>query len=204
MNDAISVRPIEGRQRPNHFHRWWTRFRKGNSMRQDCRKYGLSHLSSGDLLRDEVKSGSPRGSELTAIMEAGQLVPLEVVLDLVKEAMLKKVAQGTKGFLIDGYPREVAQGIQFEGEIQEAQLVVFFDVCEDTLVKRLLGRAITSGRADDNIDTIKLRLHTFINSTAPVVDHYEKQGKLVRIPAEGSVDDIFAEVCKALDKCVKH
>ncbi|CAJ0566075.1 unnamed protein product, partial [Mesorhabditis spiculigera] len=173
---------------------------KGTQCDKIVAKYGLSHLSSGDLLRDEVKSGSSRGAELTAIMEAGKLVPLEVVLDLVKEAMLKKVAAGSKGFLIDGYPREVAQGDQFEGEIQQAQLVIFFDVCEETLVKRLLHRAQTSGRADDNEATIKKRLHTFITSTAPVVDHYEKKGKLVRIPAEGSVDSIFAEVCKALDK----
>uniref|UniRef100_A0A183U8L9 Adenylate kinase n=1 Tax=Toxocara canis TaxID=6265 RepID=A0A183U8L9_TOXCA len=73
-------------------------------------------LSSGDLLRAEVKSGSPRGNELNKIMEQGQLVPLEVVLDLVKEAMLEAVKKGTKGFLIDGYPREVKQGEQFESE----------------------------------------------------------------------------------------
>ncbi|KAF1747298.1 hypothetical protein GCK72_023760 [Caenorhabditis remanei] len=173
---------------------------KGTQCDKIVAKYGLTHLSSGDLLRDEVKSGSPRGSQLTAIMESGALVPLEVVLDLVKEAMLKAIEKGSKGFLIDGYPREVAQGQQFESEIQEAKLVLFFDVAEDTLVKRLLHRAQTSGRADDNIDTIKKRLHTFVTSTAPVVDYYESKGKLVRINAEGSVDDIFGVVVANLDK----
>lgn len=90
---------------------------KGTQCEKIVAKYGLSHLSSGDLLRDEVKSGSARGSELTKIMEAGQLVPLEVVLDLIKEAMVKAVAKGSKGFLIDGYPREVKQGDQFESEV---------------------------------------------------------------------------------------
>ncbi|KIH49245.1 adenylate kinase isoenzyme 5 domain protein, partial [Ancylostoma duodenale] len=89
---------------------------KGTQCEKIVAKYGLSHLSSGDLLRDEVKSGSPRGAQLSKIMEAGELVPLEVVLDLIKEAMLKEVAKGSKGFLIDGYPREVKQGEQFEHE----------------------------------------------------------------------------------------
>ncbi|PIO75205.1 adenylate kinase isoenzyme 5 domain protein [Teladorsagia circumcincta] len=76
-------------------------------------------------------------------MEAGELVPLEIVLDLIKEAMLKAVAKGSKGFLIDGYPREVKQGEQFECEIQEAKSVIFFDVPEDILVQRLMHRAKT-------------------------------------------------------------
>ncbi|CAI4228794.1 unnamed protein product [Auanema sp. JU1783] len=177
---------------------------KGTQCEKIVAKYGLSHLSSGDLLRDEVKSGSSRGSQLTQIMEAGQLVPLEVVLDLIKEAMLKAVEKGSKGFLIDGYPREVSQGEQFESEIQDAKLVLFFDVEEETLVKRLLKRAETSGRADDNSETIKKRLHTFTTATAPVVDYYEKKGKLVKINAEGSVDSIFAVVTENLDKAVAN
>ncbi|KAK6035914.1 putative adenylate kinase [Cooperia oncophora] len=134
---------------------------KGTQCEKIVARYGLSHLSSGDLLRDEVKSGSPRGAQLNKIMEAGELVPLEIVLDLIKEAMLKEVAKGSKGFLIDGYPREVKQGEQFEREIQEAKSVIYFDVAEDILVQRLLHRAKTSGRADDNMETIKKRLKTF-------------------------------------------
>ncbi|KAK5977658.1 hypothetical protein GCK32_009289 [Trichostrongylus colubriformis] len=174
---------------------------KGTQCEKIVAKYGLSHLSSGDLLRAEVKSGSPRGAKLNKIMGAGELVPLEIVLDLIKEAMLKEVAKGSKGFLIDGYPREVKQGEQFEREIQEAKSVIFFDVAEDILVKRLLHRAKTSGRADDNMETIKKRLKTFTNATAPVVSYYEKKKKLIRIKADGAVDEIFAMVCQHLDKC---
>ncbi|KHJ93834.1 putative adenylate kinase [Oesophagostomum dentatum] len=152
---------------------------KGTQCERIVAKYGLSHLSSGDLLRDEVKSGSPRGAQLTKIMEAGELVPLEVVLDLIKEAMLKEVARGSKGFLIDGYPREPT--ICIPVQIQEAKAVIFFEVSEDILVKRLLHRAETSGRADDNMETIKKRLKTFTTATAPVVDYYEKKNKLVRV-----------------------
>ncbi|KAJ1354844.1 adenylate kinase [Parelaphostrongylus tenuis] len=172
---------------------------KGTQCEKIVAKYGFSHLSSGDLLRDEVKSGSPRGSQLLKIMEAGELVPLEVVLDLIKEAMLKEVAKNSKGFLIDGYPREIKQGEQFEQEIQEAKLVIFFDVSEKILVERLLHRAKTSGRADDNMETIKKRLKTFIDATAPVVNYYEKKKKLARIKAEGTIDEIFAMVTKHLD-----
>ncbi|KAK6062292.1 adenylate kinase isoenzyme 5 family protein [Cooperia oncophora] len=132
-------------------------------------------------------------------MEAGELVPLEIVLDLIKEAMLKDVAKHCKGFLIDGYPREVKQGEQFEKEIQEAKLVIFFDVSENVMVERLLHRAQTSGRADDNIETIKKRLKTFSNATAPVVEYYQKKKKLVQIKAQGTVDEIFAMVVKHLD-----
>jgi len=176
---------------------------KGTQCAKMVEKFGFTHLSSGDLLRDEVKSGSPRGAQLTKVMEAGELVPLEVVLDLIKEAMVKAVSKGSKGFLIDGYPREVKQGEQFESEIMECRLVIYFEVSEDTMTKRLLGRAQSSGRADDNIDTIKLRLQTFNKATAPVVDYYQKKGKLVKINAEGQVDEIFGKVQAALSKIVK-
>ncbi|KHJ92788.1 adenylate kinase isoenzyme 5 domain protein [Oesophagostomum dentatum] len=116
---------------------------KGTQCEKIVAKYGLSHISSGDLLRNEVKSGSPRGEKLSKIMQAGELVPQEIVLDLIKEAVLKEVAKGSKGFLVDGYPREVKQGEQFEKEIQEAKSVIFFDVSDDILVERLLKRGKT-------------------------------------------------------------
>lgn len=175
---------------------------KGTQCDKIVEKYHLTHLSSGDLLRAEVKSGSPRGAELNKIMENGELVPLEVVLDLIKEAMVAAVAKGSKGFLIDGYPREIKQGDQFESEIQDAKLVLFFDVSEETLVKRCLHRAQTSGRVDDNIDTIKKRLKTYLTATQPVISHYEKKGKLVKIPSEGTIDDIFKMVTQHLDKVI--
>ncbi|GMT31554.1 hypothetical protein PFISCL1PPCAC_22851, partial [Pristionchus fissidentatus] len=202
-NKTIDLAPLKKANVPIFFIVGGPGSGKGTQCEKIVAKYGLSHLSSGDLLRDEVKSGSPRGAQLTKIMEAGQLVPLTVVLDLIKEAMLKEVAKGSKGFLIDGYPREVAQGDQFEAEIMPAKLAVYFEVSEETLVKRLLKRAETSGRADDNMDTIKLRLKTFNEATAPVVAHYEKKRKLARIKAEGTVDEIFAEVDKHFDKAMK-
>uniref|UniRef100_A0A0K0FTY1 adenylate kinase n=1 Tax=Strongyloides venezuelensis TaxID=75913 RepID=A0A0K0FTY1_STRVS len=173
---------------------------KGTQCDKIVAKYGFTHISSGDLLREELKSGSERAGELLKIMELGQLVPMEVVLDLIKERILQCIEKGSKGFLIDGYPREVIQGSTFESEIQEAKTVIYFEVSEASLVKRLLGRALTSGRADDNEETIKKRIETFNKSTAPVVEYYEKKGKLHKINAEGSVDEIFSKVSFHLDK----
>ncbi|KAI1708435.1 adenylate kinase domain-containing protein [Ditylenchus destructor] len=118
---------------------------KGMQCKKIVAKYEFKHLSSGDLLRADVQSGSARGGQLKAMMEAGQLVPLTILLDLIKEAMVKAVEdKKCKGFLIDGYPREVQQGIDFEREIQPSKLVFYFDVTnEKTLIERLLKRAQT-------------------------------------------------------------
>jgi len=173
---------------------------KGTQCDNLVKKYGFTHLSSGDLLRDEVKSGSPRGAELSSVMASGQLVPLEVVLDLIKEAMVNAIKKGSKGFLIDGYPREVKQGEQFESEIMPARLVIYFEVSNEVMTQRLLDRGKTSGRVDDNAETIKARLKTFMDQTQPVVTHYEKQGKLAKVNAEASIADVFSRVVPAVDK----
>ncbi|KAK6195177.1 hypothetical protein SNE40_000655 [Patella caerulea] len=166
---------------------------KGTQCAKIVEKYGFTHLSTGDLLREEVASGSERGKELTSIMERGALVPLDTVLAMLKDAMVAKAAT-SKGFLIDGYPRELEQGIRFEKEVRPAKVMLNFHVSDETMTERLLYRAKTSGRADDNEETIKKRLKTFHDSTQPVIDHFEKAGKVKTIKAEGSVDEIFAQV----------
>merc|ERR1712179_440236 len=170
---------------------------QGDTVRQDRGQVWIHPLSSGDLLREEVASGSDRGKSLTAIMESGQLVPLATVLDLLAEAMISKLG-GSKGFLIDGYPREVAQGEEFEKAIAPCKHILYFEVSDDCMTGRLLKRAETSGRADDNVDTIKKRLVTFHQHSEPVIAAYK--AKCSVIPAERSVDEIFADVTAALDK----
>ncbi|KAL3320384.1 Adenylate kinase isoenzyme 1 [Cichlidogyrus casuarinus] len=174
---------------------------KGTQCAKLVEKYGFNHLSSGDLLRDEVNSGSPLGNELKAKMEAGELVSLEKVLELLKNAMVKLIEKN-KGFLIDGYPRELEQGTKFEAEVAPCQLVVAFDVSEETMKARLLERGKTSGRADDNEQTIIKRFETFKNLTKPVIDHYKKAGKVVEVDASGAIDAIFATVCSELESRV--
>jgi len=169
---------------------------KGTQCDKIVQRYGYTHLSTGDLLRDAVKSGSARGQQLQAIMEKGELVPLSVVLDLLKEAMMGKLSN-TSGFLIDGYPREVQQGEEFENQIKACNLILYFDVADDTMLKRLLKRAETSGRADDNEATIKKRLELFHSHSKPVVQRYNE--KVKTIPAETDPESIFNQVCQHLD-----
>merc|ERR1719341_894656 len=170
---------------------------KGTQCDKIVAKYGFTDLSSGDLLREEVASGSERGKNLTSIMESGQLVPLATVLDLLAEAMISKLG-GSKGFLIDGYPREVAQGEEFEKAIAPCKHILYFEVSDETMTQRLLKRAETSGRADDNAETIKKRLVTFHQHSEPVIAAYK--AKCSVIPAERSVDEIYADVTAALNK----
>ncbi|XP_055951093.1 adenylate kinase isoenzyme 1-like isoform X2 [Argiope bruennichi] len=173
---------------------------KGTQCERIVQKYGFTHLSTGDLLRDEVNSGSLRGERLTDIMKKGQLVPNEEVLALLKEAMLKNLAN-SNGFLIDGYPREVGQAVDFEKQVSKCSFLLFFDVPDEVMKERLLHRGKTSGRADDNEETIAKRILTFHNHTQPILDHYGD--KVKKIPATGTVDEIFAEVTKVIDnfKC---
>ncbi|XP_059092214.1 adenylate kinase isoenzyme 1-like [Tigriopus californicus] len=169
---------------------------KGTQCERIVAKYGYTHLSSGDLLRAEVQGGSDRGKQLSAIMEKGELVPKFVVLDLLAEGMLSKLNE-SKGFLIDGYPREVAQGQDFEAEILPCTRILYFDVSDGCMTERLLNRGKSSGRVDDNEETIKKRLNTFHEHSKPVIEAYKE--KCVCIPAERNPDDIFADVSKALD-----
>ncbi|CAO2597912.1 Adenylate kinase isoenzyme 1, partial [Lemmus lemmus] len=151
---------------------------KGTQCEKIVEKYGYTHLSTGDLLRAEVSSGSERGKMLSSIMEKGQLVPLETVLDMLRDAMMAKV-ESSNGFLIDGYPREVKQGEEFEQRVRGPWLVVvllYVDAGADTMTQRLLKRGETSGRVDDNEETIKKRLETYYQATEPVISFYEKRG----------------------------
>uniref|UniRef100_A0A4X1U412 Adenylate kinase 1 n=1 Tax=Sus scrofa TaxID=9823 RepID=A0A4X1U412_PIG len=171
---------------------------KGTQCEKIVQKYGYTHLSTGDLLRAEVSSGSARGKMLSEIMEKGQLVPLETVLDMLRDAMVAKV-DTSKGFLIDGYPREVKQGEEFERKIGQPTLLLYVDAGPETMTKRLLKRGETSGRVDDNEETIKKRLETYYKATEPVIAFYEKRGIVRKVNAEGSVDDVFSQVCTHLD-----
>ncbi|XP_045511735.1 adenylate kinase isoenzyme 1 isoform X1 [Colias croceus] len=174
---------------------------KGTQCEKIIAKYGFTHLSTGDLLRAEVKSGSERAKCLTTIMERGELVPNDIVLDLLREAIVAASGQA-KGFLIDGYPREKSQGIAFEKAIAPVTVIIYFEASSETLTQRLLGRAASSGRADDNAETIKLRLKTFLDNNDMVLAQYPD--KLKRINAEDTVDNIFSQVQQILDPLVAN
>ncbi|KAL1458525.1 hypothetical protein WDU94_008667 [Cyamophila willieti] len=169
---------------------------KGTQAEKIVQKYGYTHISTGDLLREEVNSGSERGADLSKVMKDGGLVSTDVVMELLGEKVLKELPN-SKGYLIDGYPREKAQGEQFVRDITAPSGIIYFEVPDDVMTARLLERAKTSGREDDNEETIKKRLKTFHDNNDPILQAFEdKVSKLnaVRSPAE-----IFTDVEQILD-----
>jgi len=170
---------------------------KGTQCARMVEKYGFQHLSTGDLLREEVQSGSDLGKEINELIVKGELVPRQKVLDLLKQAMVKSV-DNTKGFLIDGYPREIEQGVDFENDIAPCSLILYFDCKDDTMKQRLLGRGASSGRTDDNEATIVKRLVTFHTCSEPVIAKYST--KVVSICADTDPDTIFKQCAASVDK----
>ncbi len=176
---------------------------KGTQSEKLIAKYGLKHLSTGDLLRSEIAAKTPLGLEAKNIMDKGQLVPDEVVIGMISSAL--DANPTAKGFLFDGFPRTGAQAQALDNllELKEASINVMLalDVSEKELVKRLLKRGETSGRSDDtNEQVIRARITEYHNKTAIVAEYYRQFNKVVLIKGEGSVDDIFAALSKEIDE----
>ncbi|GLJ23791.1 hypothetical protein SUGI_0451400 [Cryptomeria japonica] len=170
---------------------------KGTQCEKIVKDYGFVHLSVGDLLRNEVNNDSDIGKQAKTCMAEGKLVPVETTLELLKNAMEKS---SNKKFLIDGFPRSVDQAKAFEDKICSPNMVLYLECSPEVMEKRLLERGATSGRIDDNIETIKKRFKTFEEETIPVTKYYENSGKgvLVKISSESEVDVVYEEVKKAL------
>ncbi|GAU90839.1 hypothetical protein RvY_03201 [Ramazzottius varieornatus] len=162
-------------------------------------KYGYTHLSTGDLLRADVASGSARGKELSAIMAKGELVSLAIVMDLLKEAMVVALPT-SKGFLIDGFPRDMEQAEKLTAELGMPRVVINFECNDKILSDRCMERGKKSGRVDDNPESVKKRIETYHKQTMPVAEYYKKNNKLQVVKAERKVDEIFADVAKIIDK----
>ncbi len=176
---------------------------KGTQSEKLITKYGLKHLSTGDLLRSEIAAETPLGQEAKKIMDKGQLVPDEVVIGMISSAL--DANPEAKGFLFDGFPRTAAQADALDKllELKKTSIAVMLalDVSEEELVKRLLKRGETSGRSDDtNEGVIRARITEYHNKTAVVADYYKKFDKVVLVKGEGSVEDIFNALCVEIDK----
>ncbi|GMV78030.1 MAG: adenylate kinase [Chitinophagaceae bacterium] len=176
---------------------------KGTQSEKLIAKYGLKHLSTGDLLRNEIAAKTPLGIEAKNFMDKGQLVPDEVVIGMISSAL--EANPLAKGFLFDGFPRTEAQSIALDNLLQfkHTQIDIFLslEVNEEELVKRLLNRGLTSGRSDDtNEEVIRARIIEYENKTSVVADYYKKFNKVAAIKGEGSVEEIFALLCNEIDK----
>lgn len=176
---------------------------KGTQSEKLIAAYGLKHLSTGDLLRSEIAKQSPLGLEAKSFMDKGQLVPDEVVIGMISSALDNNPQ--AKGFLFDGFPRTEAQSEALDKLLKlkntEIALVLALEVSEDELVKRLLNRGLTSGRSDDtNEEVIRARITEYHKKTSAVADYYRKFNKVVMVPGEGSVEEIFCALCSEIDK----
>ncbi|MGG9964039.1 adenylate kinase [Ferruginibacter sp. SUN106] len=176
---------------------------KGTQSEKLIAKYGLKHLSTGDLLRSEIASQTPLGVEAKKIMDKGQLVPDEVVIGMISSAL--DANPNAKGFLFDGFPRTPAQAEALDKllELKKTSIAVMLalNVSEEELVKRLMKRGETSGRSDDtNENVIRARIIEYRNKTAVVADYYYNFDKVVMVKGEGSVDDIFKSLSAEIDQ----
>ena len=176
---------------------------KGTQSEKLVDKYGLVHLSTGNLLREEITNKTPLGIEAKKFMDNGQLVPDEVVIGMVDSYFEKH--KEARGFLFDGFPRTVAQAQALDKLLSlkktDIAIVLALDVSEDELIKRLLNRGKTSGRSDDtNEQVIRKRQAVYLNETSPVAEYYKKAKKFKLIAGEGSVEEIFAALRQAIDK----
>src|SRR5215216_1967689 len=175
---------------------------KGTQSEKIVTKFGLKHLSTGDLLRREIADKTPLGMEAKSFMDKGQLVPDEVVIGMIDSSLEKNA--GAKGFLFDGFPRTVAQAEALDKllALKKTSItkVLALEVSEEELVKRLLKRGETSGRSDDtNEEVIRKRFAVYQKETSAVAEHYKALGKFESIKGEGRVDEIFKALSNAID-----
>lgn len=176
---------------------------KGTQSAKLITHYGFKHLSTGDLLRKEMKDGTPLGIEARSIMDKGQLVPDEVVVGMISSALDSN--PDVPGFLFDGFPRTVAQARALDNllDLKKTAIdaVLFLKVNEEELINRLIHRAQTSGRMDDADPGVQRnRQQVYKSETLPVAEYYGKFDKVEMIEGEGTVDEIFSRLQKSIDE----
>jgi adenylate kinase len=161
---------------------------------------GVPHISTGDLLRAAVKAGSPLGVKVKSVMDAGQLVSDDLMLDLLEERFAQ--ADAANGFILDGYPRNLVQASALDALLarigQPMDKALLLEVPHELIVDRLAGRAAAEGRKDDDPATVRARLQVYEQQTAPVADFYRQRGQLTLLDGTGSVDDVQARLRSAI------
>lgn len=175
---------------------------KGTQAATLVERLSIPHVSTGDMLRAAVKAETPVGLKAKAVMEAGELVSDEIVIGIAEERLSEADAQ--KGFLLDGFPRTIAQAEALESLL--AKLGVELDCClaltvdNDAVVERLLKRAEIEGRADDNEESIRERMREYDAKTAPLLDFYRSRGRLVEVDGMGTIESVGERIKQALDQ----
>ncbi|MDH6341194.1 adenylate kinase [Parabacteroides sp. PFB2-12] len=173
---------------------------KGTQSEKIISEFGLDHISTGDVLRAEIKKGTELGKIADSYISKGQLVPDELIVDILAKVLDEK--KNEKGVIFDGFPRTIPQAEALKKMLNErgtdVSVMLNLQVKESELIERLLKRGQSSGRSDDNLETIQSRLQVYHNQTAPLADYYIKEGKHVAIEGVGTIDDIFEKIKNAL------
>jgi adenylate kinase len=174
---------------------------KGTQAKELAKKCGVPHLSTGDMLREAIANGTEMGVRIEPIYDAGDLVPDDLMIDLIRERL--SVPDTAEGFILDGFPRTVAQTEALDRMLEEIGrellAVLHFQVPDELAVERLHVRSLQEGRTDDTPEIIRHRLEVFHQRTEPVVEYYRSKGILVGIHAERPIDAVFAEVQEVLE-----
>lgn len=197
---------------------------KGTQAKMLSKKYGIAHISTGDLLREQISRGTELGKKVSEIMEAGGLVSDDIVSAMLAERI--KADDCKNGYILDGYPRNVSQAEGLENIVGELDKVICYEVDDNVIVDRMSGRRSCPKcgkmyhtlynppkndghcddcgdaliqREDDNEKTVLNRLNVYHQTTAPVIDYYDKKGILLKTSGVGDIEEIFNNVCKALE-----
>lgn len=200
---------------------------KGTQATKIAEKYNIPHISTGDIFRKNVKEGTPLGKKAQEYMSKGELVPDDLVIELVEDRLTEDDCKG--GFLLDGFPRTVYQAEKFDVYLKEKKSaidkVLDIDVEKDILIDRMIGRRVCKNcgatyhvknmppkkegvcdvcageiyqRADDTLETVTNRLQVYLEQTSPLIDYYEKAGNIAHINGAGALDKVFSEVVEVL------
>jgi adenylate kinase len=177
---------------------------KGTQSAIIVENYGLTHISTGDMLREEIKNGTENGKKAEVLINDGKLVPDEMIIAMLHDQVQKHIAAGdTKGFIFDGFPRTAAQAVALDNMLHEldteVSCMLHMQVEHELLIERLLNRGKTSGRADDNLETIQKRLDVYNTQTLPVIEHYKTSGRYKSACNNSSVEACFAQVKEIID-----
>lgn len=178
---------------------------KGTQSQLIVEKYGLRHLSTGEVLRAEIASGSELGKKIDALISVGNLVPDDMMYGVI-EKYISGLPKHCKGTIFDGYPRTVAQAVAFTSLLKKYKmdaLMIDLMVDEQLLIQRLIERGKISGRADDNLNTIRHRIAVYHDQTEPIAHYYLRHGNYFAVNGNHEVEDVFKQVKRIIDREAK-
>ena len=174
---------------------------KGTQSERIVEKYGINHISTGDVLRAEIKNGTELGKTAKGYIDQGQLLPDELIIDILASTL--DSFKDSKGVIFDGFPRTIPQAKALKEMLNkrgtDVSVMLNLQVEEEELINRLLERGKVSGRSDDNLETIKSRLDVYHKQTAPLADYYIGEGKHVAIKGMGTIEEIFGRIKDAVN-----